>query len=214
MAEDTAVLFLRGVLNRLRSQPWERERFDAPRARAAREDALSRYATMLSPELVRETDRDALLELLRDVNKHHKMGHGRGVPRTADLGHLREALAILVDENLSLEERLNRLRPPGGAPLVKGFGPSVITSILHLIDPSRYGVLTGTSESVLRRLGVYPTLPGSASLAARYEAVNNVLLRLAASLGIDLGLLDYLFWRVQPQALADYAQAQRPHRVS
>jgi hypothetical protein len=212
MADEPTVQFLRGVLTLLRSQPWERDHFDIIRDRTAREEARTRFATMLSPERVRGTDRDSLLGLLRDVNKHHRAGNGRGVPKDADTTHLREALAILVDERLPLADRLDRLRPPGGGTMVKGFGPSVITSVLHLIHPDRYGILNGTSESVLRRLGIHPELPRAASLAVRYEAVNSVLLRLAAALGIDLGLLDHLFWRVQPKALSDFAATQARDR--
>ncbi|MEJ7638747.1 MAG: hypothetical protein WKF75_12420 [Singulisphaera sp.] len=117
------------------------------------------------------------------------------------------ALALLVDERLPW----GAARPAATAGRWhdgRGFGPSAITSVLHLIDPVRYGILNGTSEGVLRRLGVYPELPRAESLAVRYEAVNRVLLRLAAALGIDLGLLDDLLWRVQPRALSDFAAPQ------
>jgi len=206
--DEPAVLFLRGVLTRLRAQPWERDRFDARHATAARGEDRTRCATALTPESVRGTDPDALLALLRGVNTENATGHGRGIPIDADLSCLREAVAVLVDERLPLKDRLDRLRPLGGAPMVKGLGPSTITSILHLTDPARYAVLSGTTETVLRRLGVYPDLPPSASLAVRYEALNGVMVRLAAALGIDLGGLAYLLGRVQPDALSGFAPHQ------
>jgi hypothetical protein len=206
--DEPAVRFLRSVLTRLRSQPWERDHFDAHHTRAAGEEARTRCATALTPESVRGTDPDALLGLLRGVNGQNTTGHGRGVPPDTGLSCLREALAVLVDERLPLKDRLDRLRPPGGKPMVKGLGPSAISSILHLTDPDRYGVLSGTTESVLRRLGVYPQLAPSASLAVRYEAVNGVMIRLAATLGIDLGGLAYLLGRVQPDALSNFAAHQ------
>lgn len=208
MADEPAVQFLRGVLTRLRSQPWERDHLDPSRDRAAGEDARTRIATMLSPDHIGGTDPEALLGLLRDAIKQHRSGNGLGILKEADPARLREALALLADERRPLAERLDRLRPPGGGALVKGLGPSAISSVLHRVDPDRYGLLSGTSEGVLRRLGVYPELPRSASFAVRYEAVNGVLLRLAAALGIDLGLLDHLFWRVQPHALSDFAPPQ------
>ncbi|MEJ7638748.1 MAG: hypothetical protein WKF75_12425 [Singulisphaera sp.] len=91
MADEPAVQFLRSVLTRLRSQPWERDHFDLSRDRTAGEDARTRVATMLSPERVRGTDRDALLGLLRDVNQHHHPGNGRGVPKDVDTTGLRSA---------------------------------------------------------------------------------------------------------------------------
>src|SRR4051794_12805576 len=205
MADEPAVRFLRGILTLLRSQPWEGDYLDITRARPARDEARARFATILAPELVGGTDRGTLLALVRDVNRHHGTGTGRGIPADLDATRLREALVILVDERLPLADRLDRLRPPGGVAMVKGFGPSAITSVLHLIDPDRYGILNANSQSVLRRLGIHPEVPASASLAVRYEAVNRVLLRLASALEIDLGMLDHLFRRVQPRALSDFA---------
>jgi hypothetical protein len=92
--------------------------------------------------------------------------------------------------------------------MVKGLGPAVITAILHFLDPRRYGILNGASERVLLRLGLYPGLPSTASFGERYEAVNRVLLDLAAALGIGLGLLDALWWRVPPHDLAGFAVPQ------
>lgn len=80
MADEPAVQFLRGVLTLLRSQPWERDHFDIIRDRTAREEARMRFATMLSPELVAGTEPGTLLGILRDVNRHHGTGNGRGVP--------------------------------------------------------------------------------------------------------------------------------------
>ena len=205
MSDDHALHVLRGVLNRLRSQPGERDHWDTARVRAAREEALDRYGLILSPERVGGIEKERYLGFLRDENKQHTMGLGRGISMTEDMPRLREALAVLVDERLPLKERLDRLRPPGGEPMVKGLGPSVITAFLHFVDPDRYGILNGASERVMRRLGLYPDLPNTASLAERYEAVNRVLLRLATALDVDLGLLDALWWRVQPQTLAEFS---------
>jgi len=205
MSDDHALGVLRGVLDQVRSQRWERDRWDASRVRAAREDALVRYGLILSPDRVRDIDRGTFLGFLRAENRRHTMGIGSGLAMTEDMPLLREALSLLVDERVPLRARLDRLRPPGGKPMVRGLGPSIITAILHFADPDRYGILSGASERVMHRLGLYPELPDKASLAERYEAVNGVLRRLASDLGIDLVLLDYLWWRVPPQELASFA---------
>jgi hypothetical protein len=208
MADDRSLHILRVVLTRLRLQTWERDRWDTSRTHAARDLALTQYDQILAPERVGGLDRETFLGFLRAQNKRHTMGLGRGISLAADMPRLREALALLVDERLPLRTRLDRLRPPGDEPMVKGLGPSIITAILHFVAPSRYGILNGTSERVLRHLGLYPELPGMASFAEHYEAVNRVLLRLAAALGIDLGLLDALWWRVPPHELAGFAASE------
>jgi hypothetical protein len=202
MPDDHALRVLRGVLNRLRSQPWERDRWSTPRVRAAREEALTRFGLLRSPEQVASIDKETFLGFLRCENNRHRMGFGRVALMTADLPRLREALSFLVDERLPLRTRLDRMRPPGGKPMVQGLGPGIITLILHFSDPDRYGILNGTSERIIRRLGLYPAIPVKASLATRYEAVNRVLLGIASELEVDLGLLDTLWWRVLPQDLA------------
>lgn len=208
MPDDRALLVLRGVLTRLRSQAWERAHWDASHIHDARGQALARYGQILAPGQMGGLDRETFLAFLRCLNERHAMGLGRGVSMVADMPRLRAALALLVDERLPLRARLDRLRPHGGEPMVKGLGPSIITAILHFMDPSRYGILNGASQSVLLRLGLYPELPATASFGARYEAVNRVLLRLAAALGIDLGLLDALWWRVPPHDLAGFTVPQ------
>lgn len=201
MSDDHAIRVLRHVLTRLRSQPWERNHWDPARTRAARDDALARFGQILSPERVSGLDKETFLAFLRTENRRHTMGLGRGVSLVADMPRLREALALLVDPHSPLRARLDRLRPLGGKPMISGFGPSVITAVLHFMDPGRYGILNGTSEKVMSRLGLTPEMPRKASFADRYELVNGVLSRLAADLAIDLGLLDALWWRVPPQHL-------------
>jgi hypothetical protein len=209
VSDDHALRVLRHVLTRLRSQSWERNHWDPSRTRAARDDALAQFGLILSPERVGGLDKETFLAFLRFENRRHTMGLGRGVSIVADLPRLREALAVLVDPQAPLRARLDRLRPPVGKPMISGFGPSVITAVLHFMDPGVYGILNGTSEKVMSRLGLAPELPRKASFADRYEAVNGVLVRLASELGIDLGLLDSLWWRVPPQHLMGVAIPQK-----
>src|SRR5581483_6710387 len=150
-------------------------------------------------------DEGTFFGFLRRENNRHRMGFGRVGIMAADLPRLREALALLVDERVPLSTRLDQVRPPGGKPMVRGLGPGVITLILHFVDPGRYGILNATSERSIKRLGLYPETPANASLATRYEAVNDVLLKLASALEIDLGLLDTLWWRMLPQDFASAA---------
>jgi len=202
MPEDHALNVLRSVLTRLRSQPWERDRWSTSHVKIAREEALARYGLIRSPEQVGGIDKETFLGFLRSENKRHRMGFGRVNAMAADMDRLREALALLVDERLPLRARLDRLRPPGGKPMVDGLGPGVITVILHFVDPGRYGILNNTSERVIRGLGLFPELPITASLSARYESVNRVMVQLASALEIDLGQLDSLWWQVPPPDLA------------
>ncbi|MDR3633561.1 MAG: hypothetical protein P4L84_06975 [Isosphaeraceae bacterium] len=198
MIQSQAPEVLRNALARLRSQSWERERWDPSRIQANREEAMRLYGMILSPDGAGAIDKATFVAFLHSENRWHRMGLGSIGLMTADMPRLRAALTVLVDERQPLSERLERVRPRGQAVMVHGLGPGIITVILHFVDPNRYGILSGSSERVLQRLGLYPELPVAASLAVRFEAVNPILLGLASSLGIGLGLLDSLWWRVPP----------------
>src|SRR4051794_39248681 len=108
MPDDRALRLLRGVLTRLRSHAWERDRWDSSRIHDAREQALARFGSILAPGQVGGLDRETFLAFLRCLNEQHSMGLGRGVSMVADMPRLREALAPLVDERLPLRTRLDR----------------------------------------------------------------------------------------------------------
>src|SRR5581483_9625854 len=107
------------VLNRLRSQPWERDRWSALRLEADRKEALARFGLICSPEQVSGIDEGTFFGFLRRENNRHRMGFGRVGMMAADLPRLREALALLVDERVPLSTRLDQVRPPGGKPMVR-----------------------------------------------------------------------------------------------
>jgi hypothetical protein len=100
----------------------------------------------------------------------------------------RAALADLVDENRPVAERM--LSATG----IKGMGKGIITAILHVAYPKKYGVWNNTSHEGLVELGLFPDIPRGASFGERYAAVNNVLTLLADELQIDLWTLDTLWW--------------------
>jgi len=115
------------------------------------------------------------------------------------MDRLRQALAILVDESRPIEERLDLLIPRGRSTMVPYFGRGVITAILLVIAPDKYGVWNSTSEAGLKTLGVFPAPKSGASFSERYLALNAILHDLAREVGTDLWTLDFLHY-----ALAEY----------
>ncbi|MEW4570101.1 endonuclease NucS domain-containing protein [Tautonia sp. JC769] len=163
---------------------------------AARDGVIARYGPVFSPENVTGLDEETFRGfLLYKNNRHWTSLHRLGGMLTDDMPRLREALALLVDEEMPLQTRLERLRPQGGAPMVKGLSRSVITAILQVVYPDKYGVWNNTSRAGLIRVGLWPELP-RASFAERYEAINSVLLETASRIGIDLWTLDSLWWKL------------------
>ncbi len=73
-------------------------------------------------------------------------------------------------------------------------GKGIITAILHVAYPKKYGVWNNTSDAALVELELYPEFPRGASFGERYEAINNVLTALAAKIDVDLWTLDTIWW--------------------
>jgi len=197
MNYEEALVPLRDVLVRLESGPKNAGDQTVSEISVAKEKVRARYVPIFSIDNVKNINAEDFRSfLLFENNQHWSSLHRQGGLITSDMSRLREALELLVDENLPLDNRLNKLRPKSGEPMVKGLGRSVITAILQVVYPDKYGVLNNTAEAGMRKVDLWPKLAGSVSFAQRYAAVNNVLLELSSQLNIDLWTLDALWWRI------------------
>jgi hypothetical protein len=102
---------------------------------------------------------------------------------------LRQALALLLDENSPLQERF-----PKTLDRVTGLGKGIATAILTVAYPDKYGVWNNTSEAALRQLGLWPDFERGADIGKRYAKINDLLARLAADLEMDFWTLDAFWW--------------------
>jgi hypothetical protein len=197
MIDEHALLVLQSEVERIRSRTGDPNDRIVEQIIAAKEAVLARYAPVFSPEGIRQLDAATFRDfLLFKNNQHWSNLHRQGGWMTADMEKLREALALLLDETVHIRTRLDRLRPPHGEPMVKGLARSVITAILQVVYPDNYGVLNSTAEAGMKQLGLWPEMKTNASLAEKYEAVNEVLLETAEALRVDLWALDSLWWRL------------------
>ncbi|MBN1509227.1 MAG: DUF91 domain-containing protein [Sedimentisphaerales bacterium] len=199
MAREQAIQSLREILAKVDHQSPDEMYRVAAEIRDAKASVLEKYQPVFASEnldgLTAEMFRSFLL--FRN-NKHWDSIHRQGGWMTADMAKLQEALKVLLDEGLDIKTRLNRLRPPTGDPMIKGLGRAVITAILQVAYPDKYGVWNNTAESGMKRLGIWPDMPRGASFSERYVVLNRVLHEVAEQLGIDLWTLDMLWWRVEP----------------
>ncbi|MCH8147589.1 MAG: hypothetical protein IH987_06275 [Planctomycetes bacterium] len=197
MANERAIRELSSLLDRVDADSSNELNREGARIRSAKEAVIVSYSPMFSSEnlnnLTAEEFRDFLL--YRN-NKHWDCLQRWGGHITANMPRLQEAIRVLVEENVPLRTRLNRLRPKGDAPMIKGLACAVITPILQIMYPDKYGVLNEISKEGMKRLDLWPEMPRGPTFAELYEAVNRVLLETAARLQIDLWTLDMLWWRL------------------
>jgi len=158
----------------------------------SRDGVIARYGPAFQPGAVQSLEEGVLRSFLLIENNHHWSGLFRQGNRIcADMPKTRAALAALVDETRPIQDRT------GAAIEIKGMGKGIITAILLVAYPDRYGVWNNTSEGGLVELGLLPSWPRGATFGERYVAVNAVLVQLARVLDVDLWTLDTIWWNLQ-----------------
>ena len=157
-----------------------------------KEEVFARFQPIFSLDHIPKLSESEFKEFLQFKNNKHWTGlHRQGPKIIADMGKLREALSLLLDDSLLIEERLNET-----ALLVNGMGKAIATAILLIVFPEKYGVWNNTSEGGLKTVGLWPKFEKGESLGERYKKVNEILLSLSHELQIDLWELDTLWWFV------------------
>ncbi|MGB5107699.1 MAG: endonuclease NucS domain-containing protein [Candidatus Zixiibacteriota bacterium] len=185
------------ALSRLRDAQQQKQDTEVQLMLEAREQVFARYRPIFaSASLDNLSKEDFYSFLLFENNKHWSHLHRQGNRITNDMESLRRGLKILLDETQDIYSRLDRLRPRNGNPIVPGAGKAILTAILFVAYPDRYGVWNQRSEDSLRNLGLLDEFTSKESFADRYLKVNGLLLALSTSLQIDLWTLDALLWRV------------------
>jgi hypothetical protein len=174
---------------------------------AARDKVLLRYQAVFAPDHLPQLAEGEFKEFLHFENNHHWTGLERkGFSLCADMPRFREALTILLDESQPLSGRLDRLIPKAAPHFLPKFGKALITAILHVTHPDKYGVYNGTSEAGMEAVGVLPSFERGASFSDKYMAVNKTLNELASEVGIDLWTLDALWWLIKPKGASKRAK--------
>ena len=171
------------------------DRKDTREILEARDEVLARYSPAFQPDIIGTIDEDVLRSFLYFENNRHWSGLNRQVNRVCgDMPTTRAALTHLVDETRPIAERMQPVTD------IKGMGKGIITAILHVAYPDKYGVWNNTSHDGLVDLGLLPQTPRGASFGERYAAVNEVLLQLADALDVDLWTLDTVWWFLHADA--------------
>lgn len=169
------------------------QREDLRRINKARDGVVARYGPLFQPGAMETLDEEVLRSFLRIENNHHWSGLFRQSNRIcADMPKTRAALSALVDETRPIQDRTR------AATEIKGMGKGIITAILLVAYPNKYGVWNGTSHDGLVELGLLPEWPRGASFGERYALINEVLIELARTLDVDLWTLDTIWWNLLP----------------
>lgn len=163
-----------------------------------KKEVLEDFQQEFALEAIENLSGDKFRDFLKPTKNKHWRSLSRSAHRAGDEGRmpdLRKALAILLNEKEepSLAKRLDKARSA-----VKNVGRAVLTAILQVAHPDRFGVWNTRSEDGLNRLGLLPKFKRGTSFGEQYETINNLLIKLRDSVGgIDLWTLDVLWFSLK-----------------
>jgi len=159
----------------------------------AKEEVLCRFQPIFRPEHIPELTEQDFSPLLYFEFNHHWSGLHRHLPKIrANMPKLRKTLEELLDESKPIDKRFNK-----AIDAVPGMGKAIVTAILQIVFPDKYGVWNNTSEGGLRILNIWPKFEHGESSGSKYIKINDVLKELSKELKIDLWTLDSLWWAVK-----------------
>lgn len=165
---------------------------------SSRAGVLDRYGSLFKPPNLDSLTADQFKGFLRFENNHHWKGiHRQQASITADMERLKATIRVALDESEPIEKRLDRIIGVNSPEAIRGLGPAVLTPILHVVYPEKYGVWNRIAEGAMSDLGLWPVFPAGSTFGSKYRAVNQALNDTAAAVGVDLWTLDALWWAVE-----------------
>jgi len=155
-----------------------------------REQVLARYQPLFASENIPQLgEADFHSFLLFENNRHWEGLKRHSVRLRENMERLRQALGLLVDESLPLDQRLGE-----AIKRVPGLGLATATAVMLVAYPAKYAVWNNASEGGLRQLGLWPKFSTTTTLGQKYVRLNEKFVQLAKDVGVDLWTLDHL-WR-------------------
>jgi hypothetical protein len=182
------------ALARLRQAKSTYEKNDeVARIVRSRDEVLARFQPLLQHDNIKDLTEEAIRPFFYFEHNKHWSGLVRQVNRVCgDMNEFRAVLTVLMDEDKPIEARLDEITGR-----IRGLGKGIVTALLLVAYPDRYGVWNSTSDGGLIAVGLMPNFAHGTSFGSRYAKINSVLNSLARELDVDLWTLDALWWMVQ-----------------
>lgn len=174
---------------------------------AARDRVYAKFQNRFSQEGIGQLSAEEFREFLSFKHNEHWTGLQRSTAKaTADMPRLHRALEYLFDESVPLADRIDTLTDTNSRFYIHGVNKAVLTPLLLIRFPEKYGVWNGKAEAALKSLAVWPAFRKGATLGEKYVRVNDCFLKYAGLTAFDLWTLDGL-WHVVNAVCSSNAQA-------
>ncbi|PAV05459.1 MrcB family domain-containing protein [Methanobacterium bryantii] len=168
-----------------------KENFQRPERQEAEIEVIKKYGSIFHPDNLDNLTKENFKSFLIIKNNKHWSGiHRRGNEITSDMQKLKEALKILLNEEKDIKERLDILIPKGKPKFIKWLGTAILTPILLIVYPEKYGVYNSVSIEALEKLGLKPEFGRGTSFAEEYVEINKIINDISQKYHISLFQLD------------------------
>ncbi len=151
---------------------------------------FNRFRPVFSSENIQKLSEEDFRSFLLFENNLHWTGlHRQGNKSCADMEKLRQDLIYLLDERKPIDNRVNEIIEN-----TPGMGRATTTAVLLIAYPEKYGAWNTTSEEGLKKFDLWPDFERGTKSGKKYEIVNEILVKLASDLEVDLWTLDAFWW--------------------
>jgi hypothetical protein len=123
-------------------------------------------------------------------NKSWTTLYRSGLQALSDIERLWRLLVFIQDESISVQTRVSEGLQ--GKYYCRGIGRNILTALLHIFDPDKYGVWNSRTEHTLFMIRRTPKT--SSDLGHKYQLINNELVLLKNELKTELTTIDSFMW--------------------
>jgi len=158
-----------------------------------RKKAHENYRNLFNFENIDNLTKEDFSEFLNFKNNLSWTGlHRQKTKILSDMGKFKETLKYLVNEKIPIEDRINNVVKRNTTFHIEGMGIAIVTAILHIINPEKYGVWNSTSYGALDKIERLPE--SNSDMGIFYTEFLMVLYELKDDLFTDLTTIDDFLW--------------------
>lgn len=176
-----------------------------PQLSLDRDNVLKKYKNVFSLDTIDNLTKEQFQEfLLIENNKHWSNLQRPGGNLVKDFPKLKNALKILLDESISINERIKRIRDPSSPNVTSYLSTAIYTPILLVSTNMQYPVINEPVSLALDKLGLYSReeyLKGHdwETIPKMQEIVKDI----AQKNDLDLWQIDWVWWQIAKNSIDD-----------
>ncbi len=184
-AFDDAIIALKEALDRAKKDA------EFQMVVSSKDEVIAKYQPIFQYENIRKLDRKVFCEFLKfENNKQLKSYDKLAKEITKDIYELRQVFKGFLDRSKNRFDRFEYAFP-NEKQKIKGLDKNVLTTILQITEPDKYGIWSASAEYVIKEFDLWPD--GGDTVLLKHILVNLMLGSLSEELVIDKWTLNALF---------------------